>query len=93
MNVAVLQFRLRIDGCGSLKEKRRIVKSLKDRARQRFNVSIAEVDDHDIWGSAVLGASSVGVDAGSAEGSLRALLKFVEAYRDASLEDHQLEIL
>ena len=93
MNVAVLQFRLRIDGCGSLKEKRSIVKSLKDRARRRFNIAIAEVDDHDVWGSAVLGASSVGVDAASAEGSLRALLKFVEGYRDAELEDHQLEVL
>ena len=93
MNVAVLQFTLRIPGCGSLKEKRSVLKSLKDRARRRFNVSIAEVDDHDVWGTAVLGAASVGVDAASAEGSLRALLKFVETVRDADLDDHQLEVL
>jgi hypothetical protein len=93
VNVGILQFTLRIPGCASLKEKRSVVKSLKERARQRFNVSIAEVDDHDIWGSAILGASSVGVDAASAEGTLRALLKFVETYRDAELADHQIEIL
>lgn len=93
MNVGVLQFTLRIEGCRSLKEKRSVVKSLKDRARRKFNLAIAEVDDHDVWGRASLGATSVGVDAASAEGTLRAFLKFVEAYRDASLEDHQIEIL
>jgi len=93
VNVGILQFTLHLEGCSSLKEKRSVVKSLKDRARRRFNLAIAEVADHDYWQTATLAVVSVGVDARSAEGTLRAFLAFVEDSRDASLADHQIEIL
>ncbi len=55
----ILTVRLDIPGIGSLKEKRRILKSLMTRLRNDFNISIAEVDDNDRIRSAVLGAAIV----------------------------------
>jgi hypothetical protein len=49
MLVALERFDLRIPGCGSLKEKRHVVKGLTNGLRSRFNVAVAEVDHHDLW--------------------------------------------
>jgi uncharacterized protein YlxP (DUF503 family) len=49
MLVALERFDLRIPSCGSLKEKRHVVKTLTNAIRSRFNVSVAEVDHHDLW--------------------------------------------
>jgi hypothetical protein len=59
MQVATLTIRLRIPGSHSLKEKRKIVNGIKDRLRHRFNISIAEVDDNDLWQQATLGVAIV----------------------------------
>jgi len=48
MLVALERFDLRIPGCGSLKEKRHVVKTLTAAIRQKFNVSVAEVDHHEL---------------------------------------------
>jgi len=57
--VGVLTMELRIEHAHSLKEKRHVVKSLKDRLRNKFNVSVAEIDDQDIHNSAVIAAVTV----------------------------------
>jgi uncharacterized protein YlxP (DUF503 family) len=57
--VGVLTMELRIEHAHSLKEKRHVVKSLKDRLRNKFNVSVAEIDDQDLHNSAVLAAVTV----------------------------------
>jgi uncharacterized protein YlxP (DUF503 family) len=57
--VGVLTMVLRIEHAHSLKEKRHVVKSLKDRLRHKFNVSVAEIDDQDLHNSAVLAAAVV----------------------------------
>lgn len=44
-----MTWELHLNGCRSLKDKRRVLKSLKDRLHQRFNVSVAETDHHDLW--------------------------------------------
>ena len=49
MLVGLARFDLRIPGSGSLKEKRHVVKGLTAGIRQKFNVSVAEVDHHDLW--------------------------------------------
>jgi len=59
MVVGVMTWELHLAGCQSLKDKRRVVKSLKDRLHQRFNVSAAEVDHHDAWQRAALACSVV----------------------------------
>jgi uncharacterized protein YlxP (DUF503 family) len=59
MLVALSRFDLRIPGVQSLKEKRHVVKTLTASIRQRFNVSVAEVDHQDLWQRATLGVASV----------------------------------
>mgnify|MGYP000980448823 CR=1 FL=1 len=70
MVVGVLRLKLMIPGAHSLKDKRRALRGLKDRLRAQHNVSVAEVDAHDVWQTAVLGVAAVGVDRASAEGAL-----------------------
>jgi uncharacterized protein len=60
MLVALSAFDLRIPQCGSLKEKRHVVKALSAGLRQRFNVAVAEVDHQDLWQRTTLGVSAVG---------------------------------
>lgn len=57
--IGVLTLELRIEHAHSLKEKRHVVKSLKDRLRHKFNVSVAEIGDQDVHNSAVLAAATV----------------------------------
>lgn len=64
---------LRIEQAHSLKEKRHVVKSLKDRLRHRFNVSVAEIDDQDLHNSAVIAAAVVSSSRDFAERILRSV--------------------
>jgi uncharacterized protein YlxP (DUF503 family) len=57
--VAITRFDLKIPGSGSLKEKRHVVKRLTAGIRQRFNVSVAEVDHHDLWQRTTIGVAVV----------------------------------
>ena len=59
MLVGLARFDLRIPACGSLKEKRHVVKGLTAGIRQKFNVSVAEVDHHDLWQRTAIGVSAV----------------------------------
>ncbi|MFC1481634.1 DUF503 domain-containing protein [Candidatus Neomarinimicrobiota bacterium] len=54
MHIALLRARIDIPQAMSLKDKRRVVKSIKDRVSGKMNVSVAEVGDHDIWNRAEL---------------------------------------
>ncbi|KAB2953316.1 DUF503 domain-containing protein [Heliorestis acidaminivorans] len=59
MTVGYREVSLHIHGVDSLKGKRRVVKSIVERLRSRFNLSISEVDQHDLWQSAVIGLAVV----------------------------------
>ena len=59
MPIAYLTLELRIEGAHSLKDKRQVVRSLKDRLRAKFNVAVAELEETDLWQRATLGAVSV----------------------------------
>ena len=62
MVVGVLRLTLYIPGAASLKDKRQVLRKVVDRLRARFNVSAAEVGDHDVWQSAVVGVCAVAND-------------------------------
>ena len=61
-SIGVLTLELRIDHSHSLKDKRHIVKSLKDRLRHKFNVAVAEVGYQDLWQRSVVAAVTVSGD-------------------------------
>lgn len=93
MNVGILQLALLVRSAHSLKEKRRVIKSLKERLRQSFNISIAEVGSQDVWQSADLGVAMVGTDPQYVNQVLSQVLNRIEAERDVEVVDSQLEIL
>src|ERR1700680_5108140 len=71
--VGVLILELRIEHAQSLKDKRHVVKSLKDRLRHKFNVSVAEIDFQDLWQRALVAAVTVSSDQGNAEAVLQSV--------------------
>ncbi len=78
----------------SLKGKRQVVRSLTDRVRQRFNVSVAEVEDNDLWQRVTLGISCVSNDGSHANEMLSEVVGYIERDRgDLELLDYQVEIL
>lgn len=93
MYIGILQFTIEIPHAASLKDKRSVVRSMKDRLRRQFNISIAEVDDHDNWTHGTLGATMVGTDISYINGALDKIVDALEEWRDAVLDDHQIEIL
>jgi uncharacterized protein YlxP (DUF503 family) len=91
MIVGVLEFRLLIRESQSLKDKRRVVKSLKDRIAHRYPVSIAEVDSLDDHQQAHLGAAMVSNDRRHAEEVLSKVVEFVRRSLVAELIDFTIE--
>ena len=69
--IGVLTLELRLESAHSLKEKRHVVQSLKDRLRHKFNVSVAEIANQDLWQRATLAAVTVSSDRENAEKVLR----------------------
>jgi hypothetical protein len=71
--IAVLTLEIIVEHSHSLKEKRHVVKGLKDRLRQRFNVSVAEIDGLDSWQRSVVAAVTVSNDRTYAEQMIQAV--------------------
>jgi uncharacterized protein YlxP (DUF503 family) len=59
MPIATLTLEIRIEHAQSLKDKRQVLRSLKDKLRQQFNVSVAELEETDLWQRATLGVVSI----------------------------------
>ena len=94
MVVGVCRLTLSIAGSYSLKDKRRVVKSLVERVRRRFNVAVAEVDEHEVWNAAVIGVCCVSTSSGHASEVLNKVSAFVESgHGDAELVESSMEIL
>jgi uncharacterized protein len=92
MLVALERFDLRIPGCGSLKEKRHVVKTLTAAIRQKFNVSVAEVDHHDLWQRTTLGVSVVATDGYHARRVLHEVEKLVERWTEVQIIEADLTL-
>lgn len=93
MIVGVLQVELSITDAMSLKDKRRVVKSLKDRIAHRHNVSIAEVGALDQHRTAILGVAMVANERGYVEGALSKIVDFIRTVPQADLVDYQIDLL
>jgi len=93
MEVGILQFSVRLRGCHSLKEKRQVLKSIKDRLRARFNVSVAEVDDHELWQKGTIGVVTCSNDATHVRSLLDQIVGMLRVHPVAELLDQQIEIL
>ena len=77
MTVGIARLSLFLPDSHSLKEKRMVLRRIKDRVRQKFNVAIAEVQNQDLWQRAVLGLAVVGSDRRFVESALDEVMRFV----------------
>jgi uncharacterized protein YlxP (DUF503 family) len=93
MVVGVLRLELRLPETHSLKGKRSILRSIKARVQQKFNVSIAECEDHDLWQRTILGVSQVGADQPHVDRCLREVVSFIDDLHLAEVGEEQLEFL
>jgi hypothetical protein len=85
--VGVMSWELHLAACRSLKDKRAVLKSLKDRLHNRFNVSAAETAHHDLWQRAELTVCVVATDRGHAENVLRQADRLIEGADGARIVD------
>lgn len=93
MVIGVLNIDLMIPGNNSLKGKRRVLKSLKDKIRGRFNVSVAEVGNKDLWQRINLGIAVVSDDRRQANKILSKVIELIELANDTELLDYETELL
>ena len=94
MNVGVCRVNLRLPENSSLKGKRRVLKSITSRVANKFNVSVAEVDDHDLWQLATLGISCVSNDKRHTNEVLSKVVDYIIDGRfEVEVLDYEIEIL
>ncbi len=84
---------LHIDNCHSLKEKRRIVSSLKEKLKNRYNVAICEFGDLSLWQRTQLGLVTCGNNKQHVDSSMRKVLDFIEKFHDVSLLKYDIAII
>ena len=92
MIIGVLRVRLGIFEARTLKDKRRVIKSLKDRIGARHNVSIAEVDDLDHCQAATFGLAMVANETRFVESALSKIVDEIRAEPRASLLDYEIDV-
>jgi uncharacterized protein YlxP (DUF503 family) len=94
MTVGACRITLRLPENDSLKGKRQLVKSISSRVHNKYNVSIAEIDDNESWQILSLGVSCVSNSARHANEVLSNVVKFIGGSRlDAELLDYEIEML
>ena len=91
--VGICEVKLYLPGISSLKGKRRILKGLNNRIRNKFNVSIAELDVHDKWQIAIIGIACINKDRSRIDQVLNHVVGFIESTPDILLTDYTIETI
>jgi len=94
MNAGICRLKLHLSESQSLKDKRRIVKSITSRLRSKYNISIAEVDDQDLWQLVTLGIACVSNHSQHVDETLSKAMSFItNNYPELEIVDQEIEIL
>ena len=89
-HIGVLSIAVHIPGAQSLKDKRHVLKSLKDRVRNKFNVSVAELDGQDKWQVSTLGFAMISSDNRYIDSCLSNILNFAGNIAGLEVCDHSI---
>jgi len=92
VRIGTCQIRVALDGARSLKDKRRIIKALKDRLRNAFNISISEVGSNDFWQTADLGIAVVANETRFCQSVLSKVVDHVRLFRGCRVVEYETEI-
>jgi len=93
MTIGFLRLELYIHNSFSLKDKRRVLKSIKDRLRKYFNVSISEISENDKWQLANLGVVTISTDTRHANQTLSKVVDFIEENKEIEISKYNIEML
>jgi hypothetical protein len=93
MVVGLASIDIHIPESGSLKSKRHVLKGIKDRVKNKFNVSIAEVGHNDLWQRATIGVSVVANDKKFANQVLSKVVEYISKENGLQILDYSIEIL
>ncbi|MEZ0329160.1 MAG: DUF503 domain-containing protein [Dissulfuribacterales bacterium] len=93
MFTGILRITLSLPENHSLKEKRRVVKSILQQIKNRFEAAASETDHHDLWQTAELGVAVVGNSASVLDSVLNKIIDFVESIGIADLVNAEMEII
>lgn len=92
MTLGLLQLIIKIPGSSSLKEKRRVLHSLRDRLRDKYNISITETDDQDKWQKAVLAIAKVDQERKMIDRAFGNIVDFIRDSNGVEIIDYQIEL-
>ncbi|MEE9591748.1 MAG: DUF503 domain-containing protein [Thermodesulfobacteriota bacterium] len=92
MVIGICHIDLFIHHSNSLKGKRKVLKTILERAKNRFNVSVAEVGDHDLWQRSKIGVCTIGNENAYVNSVLDKILNFIESLNVAEVVNHRIEI-
>lgn len=93
MVVGVAKIKLYLPGCHSLKDKRQVLRKIKDRALAKMSVRIAEVAEQDVWQSSELGFSLVGNDRRVIQSIIDKVFSFIEGFGEVQIVDQMSEVM
>ena len=91
MNILLMTVTLRASWVHSLKEKRMVVKSIVEKLKNKFNISVAEVDDQDIHNTIVIGIAGICANSSQSDSIMEHVITFIECNTDAEIIDIQKE--
>ena len=92
MPIGLLTLEIYIPDAQSLKDKRQVLRSLKDKLRGHFNVAVAELDHQDLWQRSVVGVVSISNDDKHLEESMRTVLEDSERHLGRDLIGQEMEV-
>ncbi len=93
MVIGICRIEMFFPNLQSLKDKRRVLKSILAKLRQKYNVSIAEIDDHEKWQKTTLAAACVSNDSGFVNRILDRIVKELENEKEGYLIGYKVEII
>jgi uncharacterized protein YlxP (DUF503 family) len=93
MSIGLLTLEIHIPDARSLKDKRQVLRSLKDKLRGRFNVAVAELEHQDLWQRSVVGVVSISSDDKHLEESMRAVAEESERILGRDLIGQEIEYI
>jgi uncharacterized protein YlxP (DUF503 family) len=91
VTVGIARLTLYLPQSHSLKEKRMVLRRVKDRLKNKFNVAVAEVEDNDVWQRAVLGLAVVGNERRFVESALDEVIRFVRGEAEVSNAEREIQ--
>lgn len=93
MLIGIARIEIYIPMATSLKEKRRVIKGLIDKARNKFNIAIAEVDNNDLWKNATIGIVTISNERAYIDKLLSKIINFIQRFDRMEIINYSIEVI